>query len=286
MPTARNSDTVAAHLVHSIDDPEFESAYRALDAYFGSRNEMETREVLAQRFQWDPAQVDGDFALYYEMAVYKTAQDNITLVGDYSVILSHTAIAAGQPAVVHLSHILAPDNMLPRSTGETRHKSHAKTRMYDVTVAATRKALRLAGLPESTPIVLAGEMEPIFDPDQVLTEEQTKERRTRVALFLHAGLSLVDPNAIHYFQPDFRTPELIDASGGCELVKLYLMLRRMEREAENTMPAAEVRHVANCLYHMYSHGIRPQDMEPAYRSLDNYPPDDQVVKLLRRLPTS
>ena len=266
----RTTETITVHRVHDSNDPWFDQGFSILNQYFGARGEMETRDVIARRLQWNPAERTGDFALLYEMAVLTDADDDIAAVGDYSVILSRSAIAAGQAAVVHLSHIWVN----PQKPG----RGIVNIQMHELTIAAAQTAVQMAGLPATTPITLAAEMEPIIPGNE--------ERIRRIKRFLLGGLRLVDPATIAYFQPDFRAPDVIDQSGASQPLLLCLMLRRVGRETEAETNAGEIRHIAQCLYHMYAQGIRPQDMAPVYRSLTDYPADASPVRLLHRLPNS
>lgn len=268
MRSDQTAHAISVHRVTGIDDPWFDKGFSKLDQYFGSRGEMETRAVIAQRLRWNPADRTGDYSQLYEMAVLTDADNDIAAVGDYSVILSRSAIASGQAAVVHLSHIWVN----PHKPG----RGIVNRFMHELTVDAARRALQQAELPITSAITLAAEMEPIVPNNE--------ERLRRIKRFLLGGLRLVDPTTLTYLQPDFRTPEDIDRSGASQPLHLYLMLRRVERETEAETTVGEIRHIAQCLYHMYAQGIRPQDMAPAYRSLNNYPPDDSLVQLLNRLP--
>jgi hypothetical protein len=255
------------HLIRSATDPWFAIAFNTLNDYFSGRGEMETRAVIEQRFTWDPAQPEQGVSLLYEMAVLLDDAGDIVAVGDYSVILNHAAIGAGAAAVVHLSHVYA-NPAKPRRDVLNKY-------VPALTAQAARSALRKAGLSETTAITLAAEMEP-FDA-------ANEERSRRIRRFLLAGLCMVDPESIHFYQPDFRAPAVIDASGGADKLLLTLMLRRLGRETEERTVVAEIRHIVECLYHMYATGIRAQDMAPALVSLHDYPHDTTFVRLLKRI---
>jgi len=256
------------HRVQGVDDPWFDTGYSLLNQYFGEREEMETRDIITRRLAWNPASAEGDMALMYEMVVILDEDEDVAAVGDYSVVLSRSEIAAGQAAVVHLSHIWVN----PHKPGRGIVNRH----MFELTRAAATRALIRAGLPENAPITLAAEMEP--------PTAGNDERIRRIKRFLLAGLRLVEPALIDYMQPDFRPPAVIDNSGDSQPLHLVLMLRRMGRENEDSTCAGEIRHIVQCLYHMYAQGIRPREMMPVLQSLESYPLHDTSVKLLSRLP--
>jgi hypothetical protein len=261
------SATLTQHLIRSAVDPWFATAFKILNDYFSGRGEMETQAVIEQRFNWDPAQPENGVSLSYEMAVLLDDAGDIVAVGDYSVILQHAAIASGAAAVVHLSHVYA-NPQKPRRDVLNKY-------VPELTAQAARLALHKAGLPATTAITLAAEMEP-FDA-------ANDECCRRIRRFLLAGLCMVDPATIHFYQPDFRAPAVIDASSGAGKLLLTLMLRRLGREAEEVTVAAEIRHIVECLYRMYAQGIRVQDMAPALASLHNYPHDTALVRLRKRV---
>ena len=93
----------------------------------------------------------------------------------------------------------------------------------------------------------------------------------RLAAYEKAGFKKVDPALVRYFQPDFRPPNEIDASGGPRLLPFGLVLRRVGREEEQIIPGAEVREIVDCLYRMYGTGFREQDMAAVWQSLRDYP---------------
>lgn len=255
------------HIVKHADDPWFDQGFRILDDYFGERGEMESREVIISRFNWHPAKINDGFSLDYQLAVITDSDNDIAAVGDYSVILNHRALQNGEAVVVHLSHIWVN----PKKPG----RGIVKHLMHTLTTEAARQALITAGFSETCPITLAAEMEPY--------EAGNVERIRRLKVFLHCGLVMVDPASIHYYQPDFRQPLEIDQSGGAQAMLLTLMLRRVDKETQSQTTAGEIRHIVECLYHMYAQGIRTQDMASAYATLSHYPDNVAPVPLLARL---
>jgi hypothetical protein len=227
--------------IRSIDDPLFETAYRLLWDEFGAKHEMEQRDTLARRFALAPE-------MLYELVLVQKD-------GTPAAVRDHTAIPAGDEVVVHLSHNL----VLP----EWRRGG----------LAGWMRALPLLTARElrpGAPITLVAEME-YFAPD-----DPTSEIRLRA--YGKAGFKNVDPQAVRYHQPDFRAPEAIDASGGPQPVPFQLLLRRVGREADETIAGVEVRRIVRALYDMYGRQFRPEDMTHPLLDLARYPaPDDTIA---------
>jgi hypothetical protein len=102
----------------------------------------------------------------------------------------------------------------------------------------------------------------------------------RLIAYEKAGYRKVDPKVIPYFQPDFRDPAAIDASGQHEFIPMTPILRRVGHEAETSAPASEIRAMIRDLYAMYSDTFRPQDMEPLWRNWRAYPDGPTPIPLI------
>jgi len=264
MRHSKKANNLTVHLIRHRDDPLLIRGYETLNNYFGGRNEMETLAVITARLQWDASENISGYSFHYEMVVIiDEDQGKIACVGDYSVVLSHQAILNGGAAIVHLSHIWVDP--------EQRGAGIVEQYMNVLTINAARQSLAKAKLPEDAPITLAAEMEPY--------EAGNMERILRLRRFFRAGLLMVDPMAITYLQPDFRTATEVDASGGAVGVPLVLMLRRVGKETERTMPADELHNLILGLYAMYAQTMRPQDMQV----LDDYQVPNSPVALLNRI---
>ncbi len=234
--------------IRSCDDPLFENAYGALWAEFGATHEMETREVLAARFA-------AGGAIRYEMIVAQSASA-IAAVRDL------TALWFEGEVIVHLSHLLVlPDWRRSGLAGWMR--------AAPVLVA---RALAVANGNADAAITLAGEME--YD------DGSDPRHSVRLTAYERAGFKKIDPRAVRYFQPDFRTPSEIDASGGARPLPFQLIIRRIGREAAATITGAEVRRIVRALYAMYGAQFRPQDMAHAALSLASYPAENATVALV------
>ena len=227
----RDWGDVSVRRVAGPADPEFALAYEQLWAEFGARGEMETRRVIGERMAWNPARPVGHHALSYELLVLRRR-------GALAALRDHTAVVrldAKQqplhgPVVVHLSHAF----VVPAERG-----SGLAAWLRALPLQAARRAAAAAGCPAGAPIVLAAEMEP-RDPAR-------PARMARLRSYERAGFSLVDPAATPYAQPDFR----VLAGGAADPIPLGLVVRRVGREHEREMPAAEVAAVVDAIYAVY-----------------------------------
>jgi GNAT superfamily N-acetyltransferase len=245
--------------IDSMQHPRFELGYDALWREFGHRNEMEQRDVIAQRFEWRPERAVERHALLYEMVVIMH-EDQLAAVRDHTAIvdLQHP----DEPVIVHLSHLL----VMPRYRG-----SGIAGWMRAAPIRTARECLSRARQPRR-PITLVAEMEPA-DP-------AIPDRMQRLAAYEKVGFVKIDPNHVPYLQPDFRSAAEIDASGAPTPVPLSLVVRRVRRESEPSITGREARSLVESLYTMYAQTFRKQDMRPNYASLEHYPDDGSTIKLV------
>ena len=231
--------------VRDLADPDFALAYDRLFLEFGPRGEMETRAVIGDRLAWDPARPLGRAALAYELLVLRRG-------GAVAALRDHTAVvrldARGRPAegplVVHLSHAFVD----PAHRG-----SGLAAWLRALPLQTARRCAAAAGCAPSTPIVLVAEME-APDPAE-------PNRMPRLRSYERAGFQKVDPAAAPYAQPDFRAPELL-AGATPRPVPLELVLRRVGREHESSMPAAEVAAVVEAIYAVYGVHVPAAALDP------------------------
>lgn len=246
------------HRIGDTADPFFDTAFGALWAEFGAAGEVEQAEVLAGRMQWDPAVRLEGCALRYRLML-------VTAGGEFAAVRDHTAIVLeDEPgAVVHLSHNLV-------SPAWRRSGLAGWLRALPVTTA--RSVLRAQSRPEDSPILLVGEME--------YPSSAQPATLVRLAAYEKAGYRKVDPTRVEYLQPDFRPFGEIDLGGGPRPIPLSLVVRRVGREVEDWMPAAEVRRIIRSLYRMYSFAFRAQDMDALSGVLESLPDDEEKIRLL------
>jgi hypothetical protein len=230
--------------IRSTVSPLFRIVYDRLWQEFGDRHEIESEEVLAARL------ADHDPAMRYELIA-------VLRDGRFAAARDHTVITSVGETVVHLSHLLiAPEE---RRSG----------------LAGWMRALPIAtarAMSPGKPITLVGEMEP---PDGI---DQARDIRLRA--YEKAGFVKIDPKEVPYRQPDFRPLTEIDTTGGPRPLPMQLIVRRVAREREPTMPRREVRHVIESLYHMYARDFRPADMAPCLAWLTGVAPDSKPIRLL------
>ncbi len=241
--------------VQQASQPEFLLGYEQLRREFGEKNELEMRSVLEKRLSWNPAGLrKNGFSLHYEMIWVESK-------GKFIAVRDHTAIVSATEAVVHLSHILVDP--------EWRRSGIAGwLRAWPVRWA--REVMR----GEAKPVTLVAEMEPLA--------VDHPERFPRLASIEKSGYSKVA--GISYHQPDFRTPEIIDAEGIVRSLPMSLIIRSVGNESAKQVSGKRVRDWVSAIYTMYGEGIGESEMRSVWDQLRAYPAEDSQVELV--LPTS
>lgn len=245
----RDWSELELHRVESIHSEEFDLAFGALWAEFGEADEIEQPEVLAKRMLWDGRTMEHGCAMRYRMAL-------VTAGGKFAAVRDHTAIVLEERAgaIVHLSHnLVAPEWRRSGLAGWLR----------SIPIQTARNCLAAQSRPAIEPIVLVGEME---HPDP-----NNQASLVRLTAYEKAGYLKIDPSRVNYLQPDFRPIEEIDLEGKVRPIPMVLLVRRVTREKETLIDGAEVKAIAEALYRMYATGFRPQDMQPLFASLEDYP---------------
>ena len=230
----RGWSDLRVHRVRTPDDPDFAAAYERLWSEFGPRGEMERGAVISDRLAWDPSQPLAGAALAYELLVLRRGGAVAALRDHTAVVrLSESGRPRPGPVVVHLSHAFV--DPAQRRTGLAAW-------LRALPLQTARRCARAAGCAADVPIVLVAEME-LRDPAE-------PGRMARLRSYERAGFQLVDPAAAPYAQPDFRPPMLL-AGAAPQPVSLGLVVRRVGRESETTMPAAELAAVVDSIYAVY-----------------------------------
>jgi hypothetical protein len=165
--------------------------------------------------------------------------------------------------VVHLSHALIEPG--DRGTGLAGW-------LRALPLAAARRVASARGLASSHPVVLVAEMEPAGPGDAV--------RRGRVRSYMRAGFRMIDPQVARYAQPDFRSPEVL-ASAAPRAIPLELVVRRVGRESDGLMPAAEVGAVVESIYAVYGAHVPPHALEPLRESARVWTTSQTEFRLLQ-----
>jgi GNAT superfamily N-acetyltransferase len=233
------------HRVRDTSDPDFAFAYDRLWKEFGGLGEMERRSVIGDRLAWDPAQPEKGAALAYELLVLRLG-DTVVALRDHTAVVrldAHGRPTAG-PVVVHLSHAL----VLPEHRG-----TGLAAWLRALPLGAARRCAAVAGCADGAPIDLVAEME--------LPDPARPQRMARLRSYERAGFAKVDPAASEYAQPDFRPPEVL-AGTTPEPIPLGLVLRRVGREAEAAMPAAELAAVVDSIYAVYGVHVPAAAIDP------------------------
>jgi GNAT superfamily N-acetyltransferase len=242
---AGDTATLSVHRVRDPADPDLALAYERLWTEFGPRGEMETRAVIRDRLAWDPARPLPHAALAYELLVLRRG-DAVVALRDHTAVvrLGPDGRPRPGPVVVHLSHAwVAPAH---RGSGLAAW-------LRALPLQTARRCAAVAGVDPAAPIVLVAEMEP---PDA-----RDGPRTTRLRSYARAGFQAVDPAAAPYAQPDFRPPELL-AGDAPRAVPLTLVLRRVGREADTELPAAELAAVVDAIYAVYGVHVPAAALDP------------------------
>lgn len=240
--------------------PGFAPAYAQLWQEFGAKHQMESRDVILSRLAVDPVKATGPCALLYELIALRRE-------GHFAAARDHTAIvprATRSPhAIVHLSHVLvAPEYRRSGVAGWLRA----------LPLQAARRCLVATGASPDCPVTLVAEME--------AGDEAEPDSLIRLRAYERAGFKKIDPAAVAYLQPDFRSPSEIDAGGGPRPLPFWLIVRRVGRESETEIRGGEVRALIGCLYYMYAATFRAADMAIVWSNLARLPRDDAPVRLL------
>jgi hypothetical protein len=256
----RDWSEVAVRRVAGRKDPDFALGYEELWREFGARGEMETQRVIEERMAWEPARPIGRHALAYELLVLRRR-------GTLAAVRDHTAVVRLDPkrrplhgpVVVHLSHAL----VLPAERG-----SGLAAWLRALPLQTARRAAAAAGCPADVPVVLVAEMEP-RDPER-------PARMTRLRSYERAGFSMLDPAATPYAQPDFR----VLAGGTAAPIPLGLVVRRVGREHEREMLAAEVAALVESIYAVYGVHIPAAALDPLRREAAAWTARTPTLRLL------
>ncbi len=256
--------SVEFHPIVSPTHVYFEQAYSQLWKEFGSKDEMESLDVIGKRLARDPHIPIDSLHLLYELLY---ARDTTT--GAFAAVRDHTAIAmanAQPPAVVvHLSHVL----VAPAHRG-----SGLAGWMRTFPIATARECAKAVWGDAVQPgITLVAEMEHVDESDPATIG--------RLIAYEKAGFLKVDPAVVDYWQPDFRDAAAIDASGAVQPIPMNLVLRRVGRETETNITGQELKQIVTSLYGMYAADFRKQDMQVVYDHMNkSMPTDDAIIRLI------
>ena len=223
----------------SPEGPAFEQAWEAMYGFFGPRNEIERRDVL-ERWLVDPIE-DGPIHVRYHLLAWHDDSGALAAVRDIFIATDVDT----HVCVVLLSHsyVLAEHR---------RGGVAALVRTAPATLARADIAER--SLPSTTPILLTAEMEPL-DP----ADEGTL---VRLLSYGRAGFSVVLPQALPYFQPDFR--ELNPADEPMH-VPMAIVLRWLGNERADKLPVPLGRAIVRHFQRIHSRALHANHLEGASR---------------------
>jgi len=247
--------------IRSIEDPAFTMVYDFLHAEFGDAYEIETRNVLERRLQWQPEVAYTGYAMLYEMiAVFEDRR--LIAARDHTAIV-RTDLAEPGLTVVHLSHaLIAPD----------WRRSGVGGWLRALPIQTAGECLTRAGQSPHLPITLVAEME--------MLDASDPSRLARLSAYEKAGFLKIDRQQLRYHQPDFRPPKLIDAAPPVRPLPMNLLLRRHGSPLSSTLSGAEVRAIVDSIYTMYAREFRASDMQAVLSRVSPMPDDQASIALL------
>lgn len=262
-PRAPDRPHLRVQAVQGPDDPLLDRLYPRLWHEFGRRNEMEPREVIVSRLAHDPRDLVHGHALRYELLALFHGDELVGLRDHTAILPPTTDPDASTRAMVHLSHVIVEPSH--RGTGLAAW-------LRALPLQAARSCAAALGR-RCDDITLVGEMEHPDDTPAVLT---------RLRSYHRAGFRKLDPRQVDYHQPDFRPAAEIDASE-LQPVPLMLVVRRVGREHEPSLPAHELRELVRGLYTLFAVHQQPAHMAPLW-SWHAELPHAGAVPLLPLLP--
>lgn len=270
--------------IEEPDHPDFDEAFDLLWSVFGPSGEMERKDILANFIRQGSFQSPktGTFVRHFLLTA---KQEDGTLCGvrDGAVLINPSY--APDLCLIYLSHIY----MLPRARGTVMSYwlRIAPVEIAVQSMAALHAQGKLALPQPDAPgkyfgmnMVLAAEME-YFTPSERASWE-------RILFYGRGGFDVINPRHFPYRQPDFRDPEVIRATGNLPL-PFMLLLRRLGRERQATLPIREAQAIMRLLYDHFATYCAPEFLENSLdlvlRRLDERAQRKSFVELLP-LPTS
>ncbi|MEQ1500997.1 MAG: hypothetical protein ABMB14_02150 [Myxococcota bacterium] len=237
------------------DDPAFPQAYGALWEAFGAHGEMEREDAIREFLRDDPyvPTATGSFLRYF-LIVARDRAGRPCGVRDGTVLVNPAY--APDLCVVYLSHLY----MLPEARGTVLS--------YWLRIAPVELAVEflanlgdrgLITLPEPDApgrtygmrIDLTAEME-YFAPDDRISWQ-------RILFYGRGGFDVINPRHFPYLQADFRDPDQIRATGNRPL-PFMILVRRMGRERQASMPIDEARSLMRLLYDDFASHCAPEHL--------------------------
>lgn len=244
--------------IWSIEEPThpaFPAAFQLLWDCFGAHGEMESREVVESFLRDDPFDPDknGTFMKYF-LLVARDKEGNVRGVRDGTILVNPAY--APDLCVVYLSHIF----MLPQARGTVisywLRISPVELAVQFLAELHARGKIKLPqpdapGRYFGMRMNLTAEME-YFAPEDPLSLQ-------RILFYGRGGFDAINPRHFPYRQPDFRPVEEILRTGP-QLIPFMILLRRMGRERQATIPIEEASAVMRLLYDDFACFCRPEHL--------------------------
>ncbi len=243
-------------VIEDPSDPHFEGAYNLLWEKFGPSGEMERREAIEAFLREDSFEpmATGTFIRYF--LIVATDKDGVVRgVRDGSILVNPSY--APDLCVVYLSHIY----MLEEARGTVlSYWLRISPMEIAVQYLADLHAKNLIELPHpknpgrtfGMRITLAAEME-YWAPEDPISLQ-------RILFYGRGGFDVLNPAHFPYRQPDFRDPAVIRATGNQPL-PFMLLLRRMGREREASLPISEAEAIMRLIYDDFAAFCAPEHLE-------------------------
>lgn len=240
----------------SPSDPAFPMAYRTLWDAFGPQGEMEREDAIRRFLLDDPFEPtpQGTYMRYF-LLVARDRHGRLLGVRDGTVLI-HPDYASDL-CVVYLSHIY----MRPEARGTVLSYwlriAPVEIAMEYLAELGRREKIRLPAPDQpgkyfGMRLDLAAEME-YFSPDERLSWQ-------RILFYGRGGFDVVNPRHFPYLQPDFRDPEVIRRTGN-QPMPFMILVRRMGRERQATMPIEEASALMRLLYDDFAVHCAPEHLE-------------------------
>jgi hypothetical protein len=251
-------ETRAFEVVEILDpsDPDFPIAYRMLWDTFGPDGEIEQQDDI-ERFMRDDCYEptpDGTYVRFF-LIVGRDREGRILGVRDGSVLINPSYDR--HLCVIYLAHLY----MRPEARGTVLS--------YEMRIAPVEIAMDyLLGLHKrgciqlpqpANParyygmhLTLTAEME-YYSPAQPVTVQ-------RILFYGRGGFDVINPRHFPYMQPDFRDKNNARVTGNAP-IPLMVLVRRMGRERQATMPIAEASALMRLLYDDFACHWKPEELE-------------------------
>jgi len=217
---------------------------------------MEREEAIRRFLADDPYEptASGTYIRYF-LLVARDKDGNVRGARDGSVMINPSL--SPDLCVVYLSHIF----MVPEARGTVlsywlRISPVELAMQYLADLAALGKITLpmpdRAGKYFGMRIDLAAEME-YFTPEERISWQ-------RILFYGRGGFDAINPRHFPYRQPDFRDPEVIARTGNRPL-PFMVLLRRMGRERQATLPIDEAKSVMRMLYDDFACHCAPEFLD-------------------------